>query len=127
MSEITMGVNTLDFCSGPAMVSTPAMDAGDSITALWITMLPAVRAVISRPSRIDTPDEMRVPSVRVKRDTPACTSGPLRAVQRGHEDVPVALYELPPGGRPGLGDSLDRPTRRYESLGHDVGHLVHPC
>src|SRR2546426_2443387 len=69
-----MGGNTLDFCSGPAMVSPPAMDARDSITALWITMLPAVRAVISRPSRIDTPDEMRVPSVRVKRDTAALRS-----------------------------------------------------
>ena len=39
------------------------------MTASWMTMLPAVFAVISSPSRIDTPDEIRVPSVRVKRDT----------------------------------------------------------
>src|SRR5213083_1661166 len=69
--EITMGGNTADFCSGAAIVSPPAIEARDSITALWITMFPAVRAVISRPSRIDTPEEMRVPSVRVKRDTAA--------------------------------------------------------
>ncbi len=51
------------------MVSPPAMDARDSITALWITMLPAVRAVISSPSRIDTPEDTSVPRVRVKRET----------------------------------------------------------
>ena len=34
-----------------------------------MTRLPAVLAVISSPSRIDTPDEISVPSVRVKRDT----------------------------------------------------------
>jgi len=44
--------------SGAAIVSPPAIEARDSMTALWITMLPAVRAVISSPSRIDTPDEM---------------------------------------------------------------------
>src|SRR5688572_33117942 len=67
--EITIGGKTFDFCSGAAMVSPPAIDARDSMTALWITMLPAVRAVISRPSRIDTPEEISVPSVRVNRDT----------------------------------------------------------
>src|SRR5437660_166820 len=67
--EITIGGNTLDLASGWAIVSPPAIDARDSITALWITILPAVRAVISRPSRIDTPEEISVPSVRVKRDT----------------------------------------------------------
>src|SRR5204862_113180 len=67
--EITIGGNTFDLASGAAMVSPPAIDARDCITALWMTMLPAVRAVISRPSRIDTPEEIRVPSVRVKRDT----------------------------------------------------------
>ena len=45
--EITIGGNTLDFCSGAAIVSPPAIEARDSITALWITWLPAVRAVIS--------------------------------------------------------------------------------
>src|SRR5438067_10151720 len=66
--EITIGGNTFDLASGAAIVSPPAIDARDSMTALWITMFPAVRAVISRPSRIDTPEEMRVPSVRVNRD-----------------------------------------------------------
>ena len=51
------------------MVSPPAIDARDSITASWMTRLPAVLAVISRPSRMLTPDEISVPSVRVKRDT----------------------------------------------------------
>src|SRR5438552_13849099 len=54
--EITIGGNTLDLASGAEIVSPPAIEARDSITALWITMLPAVRAVISRPSRMDTPD-----------------------------------------------------------------------
>ena len=66
---MTIGGNTLDRCSGAAMVSPPAIDWRDSMTALWITMLPAVRAVISRPSRIDTPEEISVPRVRVNRDT----------------------------------------------------------
>ena len=34
-----------------------------------MTRLPAVFAVISRPSRMLTPEPMSVPSVRVKRDT----------------------------------------------------------
>ena len=34
-----------------------------------MTRLPDVLAVISRPSKIETPDEISVPSVRVKRDT----------------------------------------------------------
>src|SRR5213080_4282425 len=74
ISMISMGGNTFDLASGAAMVSPPAIEARDSITALWITMLPAVRAVISRPSRIDTPEEIRVPSVRVKRETAALRS-----------------------------------------------------
>ena len=39
------------------------------MTASWMTRLPAVLAVISRPSRIETPELISVPSVRVKRDT----------------------------------------------------------
>ena len=38
-------------------------------TASWTTRLPAVLAVISRPSRIVTPELIIVPSVRVKRAT----------------------------------------------------------
>jgi hypothetical protein len=34
-----------------------------------MTRLPAVFAVISRPSRMLTPDEISVPNVRVKRET----------------------------------------------------------
>jgi len=64
-----MGGNTLDRSSGAAMVSPPAIEARDSMTASCTTRLPAVLAVISRPSRMLTPDEISVPSVRVKRDT----------------------------------------------------------
>src|SRR5438034_10090318 len=39
------------------------------ITAFSTTRLPAERAVMSRPSRMGTPEEIRVPSVRVKRAT----------------------------------------------------------
>jgi hypothetical protein len=66
---ITIGGNTADFSSGAAMVSPPAMDWRDCITALWMTWLPAVLAVISSPSRIETPELTRVPRVRVKRET----------------------------------------------------------
>ena len=56
---------------GPAIVSPPAIEARLPITASWMTRLPAVFAVISSPSRIDTPDATSVPSVRVKRATAA--------------------------------------------------------
>src|SRR5260370_32581735 len=85
---ITIGGNTFDLASGAAIVSPPAIEARDSMTALWITMFPAVRAVISRPSRIDTPDEIRVPSVRVKRDTAALRStSPRMGVLRSSESI----------------------------------------
>jgi len=64
-----MGGNTCDFWSGAEIVSPPAIEVRDSMIASWMTRLPAVFAVISRPSRIDTPEPMSVPSVRVKRDT----------------------------------------------------------
>src|SRR5690349_12552514 len=66
---MTIGGKTFDFLSGAEMVSPPAIDARDSMIASWMTRLPDVFAVISRPSRIDTPDEISVPRVRVKRDT----------------------------------------------------------
>src|SRR5437879_13895984 len=92
--EITIGGNTFDLASGAEIVSPPAIEARDSITALWITMLPAVRAVISRPSRIDTPDEIRVPSVRVKRDTAAFRSTSPRT---GDLSSRVSIWSFPPG------------------------------
>src|SRR5437879_295844 len=87
-----MGGNTFDLASGAAIVSPPAIDARDSITALWITMLPAVRAVISRPSRIDTPDEIRVPSVRVKRETADLRS---RSPSTGRLSSSLSICSLP--------------------------------
>ena len=51
------------------MVSPPAIDVRDSMMASEITRLPAVFAVISSPSRIETPDPIRVPNVRVNRET----------------------------------------------------------
>ena len=94
--EITIGGNTLDLASGAEIVSPPAIEARDSITALWITMLPAVRAVISRPSRMDTPDEIRVPSVRVNRDTADLRStSPSTGSLRSRESIcrrPAAVW-----------------------------------
>ena len=87
-----MGGNTFDFASGEAIVSPPAIDARDSMTALWITMLPAVRAVISNPSRIDTPDEMSVPSVRVKRETADLRS---RSPNTGILSSSLSIWSLP--------------------------------
>ncbi len=60
-----MGGKTLEAFSGSAMVLPSAMLARVRITASSTTLFPAVRAVISRPSRMATPLEMRVPSVRV--------------------------------------------------------------
>src|SRR5437763_16633246 len=107
--EITIGGNTLDLASGAAIVSPPAIEARDSITALWITMLPAVRAVISRPSRIDTPDEISVPSVRGKREpadlrsrAPSTGMHSINSSLRGVADG-VLLYAV-------MGTRLKSPT-----------------
>jgi hypothetical protein len=80
---VTMGGNTPDFLSGSEMVSPPAMLARDSMTASWTTRLPDVLAVISRPSRIATPDDTSVPSVRVNRAMAALRwSGPTIGMRR---------------------------------------------
>src|SRR2546430_15554241 len=72
--EITIGGNTFDLASGAAIVSPPAIEGRDSMTALWITMFPAGRAGILRASRIDTPGGMRGASGRGERDTGALPS-----------------------------------------------------
>ena len=54
---------------------------GTAMTAFSTTLLPAVLAVISRPSRMGTPDATRVPSVRVKRATAI-----LRSIIAEHRD-----------------------------------------
>ena len=41
----------------------------DFMMAFWTTMLPAVRAVMSMPSRMGTPELVRVPRVRQNRAT----------------------------------------------------------
>ena len=64
------------------------------MTALWITMLPAVRAVISRPSRIETPDEISVPSVRVKRETADLRS---RSPSTGSFSNSLSMLSFPDG------------------------------
>src|SRR2546430_11191926 len=91
---MTIGGKTFDCCSGAAIVSPPAIDARDSMTALWITMLPAVRAVISRPSRIETPDEISVPSVRVKRETADLRS---RSPSTGSLSSSLSILSFPDG------------------------------
>ena len=57
------------FLSGSAIVLPWLIESRVSITASSITLFPAVRAVMSRPLRIGTPEEISVPSVRVKRAT----------------------------------------------------------
>ncbi len=52
------------------MVSPWLMDLLVASMACWMTLLPAVREVISRPCRMGTPEPIRVPRVRVKRATP---------------------------------------------------------
>ena len=55
--------------SGSASVPPAVTCWRACMTAFSTTRLPAARAVMSRPSRIGTPDEISVPSVRVKRAT----------------------------------------------------------
>src|SRR3970282_1242119 len=59
-----------------------------------MTRLPAVLAVISSPSRIETPEETRVPRVRVNRDTAdfrrrSPRNGALRRAPRTEEPAPA--------------------------------------
>ncbi len=55
--------------SGSARVPPAVTWVRASITDFSTTRLPEARAVMRRPSRIGTPEAMRVPSVRVKRAT----------------------------------------------------------
>src|SRR5258708_7935728 len=65
----TMGGNTLVSLSGAAIVSPRSMLLRVDMIASSTMMLPAVLAVISSPSRIGTPDEISVESVRQNRAT----------------------------------------------------------
>jgi hypothetical protein len=63
--------------SGSEIVRPLEMLARATMIACSITLLPAVRAVMRSASRIGTPEETSVPSVRVKRATAAFRmSGP---------------------------------------------------
>ena len=62
---VTIGGNTFALDSGSAMVCPSETPCLTPITAFSITLLPAVLAVMFRPSRMGTPLLMRVPSVRV--------------------------------------------------------------
>src|SRR5262245_3634878 len=62
-----MGGKTLLSVSGSAIVWPPAMLARAFAIARSTTLLPAVREVIVSASRIGTPDEISVDSVRVTR------------------------------------------------------------
>ena len=64
-----MGGNTLVSLSGWAIVSPRSMLLRVDMIASSTMMLPAVLAVISRPSRIGTPELMSVASVRQNRAT----------------------------------------------------------
>ena len=65
----TIGGNTVLPFSGSDSVRPVVTAARACITVASTTRLPADRAVMSSPSRIGTPDEMSVPSVRVNRAT----------------------------------------------------------
>jgi hypothetical protein len=58
--------------------------------------LPEVRAVIWSPSRIDTPEETSVPSVRVKRDTADLRSSSpstgIRSISRSITSCPLSVW-----------------------------------
>src|SRR5262249_39852379 len=64
-----MGGKTLLSVRGSAIVRPLAMLARDDMIARSTTLLPAVRAVMTRASRIGTPEDTRVPRVRLKRAT----------------------------------------------------------
>ena len=63
--------------------------------AAWMTMLPAVRAVMSRPCRMGTPDEISTPSVRLKRAIAVfCITLPMtgaRSSQRSTMVLPCSV------------------------------------
>ena len=88
-----MGGNTPDSLSGPDIVSPPAIEAREFMTASWMTRFPAVFAVISRPSKIDTPDDTNVPSVRVKRATAAFR---CRSPRIGKTSISLSMASRPP-------------------------------
>ncbi len=89
----TIGGKTLDWRSGAEIVSPSRMLARAAMIASSITLLPAVRAVISRPVRIGTPEAISVPSVRVKRATE-----PLRSTSpsTGIRSSSLSICILPP-------------------------------
>ncbi len=66
---MTIGGKTPEAFSGSASVLPAVTAARHCMTAFSTTLLPAVRAVMRRPSRIGTPEDTRVPRVRVKRAT----------------------------------------------------------
>jgi hypothetical protein len=106
---ITIGGNTWLFASGAAIVSPPAMLARDCRIASWITRFPAVRAVISSPSRMLTPEPISVPSVRVKRDTAALRS---TSPSTGIFSSSRSITSLPPAWRSSSARATPPPPRR---------------
>ena len=66
---VTIDGNTLVSLSGAAIVSPRSMLLRVTMIASSTIALPAVLAVISSPSRIGTPELIRVESVRQKRAT----------------------------------------------------------
>src|SRR6266853_682114 len=56
---MTIGGNTPELFSGSASVLPAVTAARHCITAFSTTLLPAVRAVMRRPSRMGTPDDAR--------------------------------------------------------------------
>ena len=78
-----------------------------AITASSMMALPAVLAVISRPSRIGTPEAVRVPRVRQKRATAILRSSmPMTGILSisAVEDPPAVRRLVPAVDREAAGD-----------------------
>ena len=93
---VTIGGNTPETRSGSARVLPSVTAARHCSTAFSTTLLPAVRAVIRRPSRMGTPDWTRVPSVRVKRATATFR---IRVPKIGSLSIRASMVARPPSVR----------------------------
>src|ERR1700739_4959919 len=91
---VTMPGNTCESFSGSVSDLPSSSDLRTLINACSTTALPAVFAVISKPSRIGTPLEIKVPSVRVNRATAIFL---IKMPNTGSFNMIESSTSLPPG------------------------------
>src|ERR1700747_1315599 len=91
---VTMPGNTCESFSGSVSDLPSSSDVRTLTNACSTTALPAVLAVMSKPSRIGTPLEIKVPSVRVKRATAIFL---IRMPSTGSFNMIESSTSLPPG------------------------------